>query len=48
VKGFSAYNHACVLDESWIKDVKVNLSAVKARADTLGTRRCVKKKWQVK
>ena len=36
-----------VLDESWLKDVRVNLPAVKARAETLGTRRCVKKKWQV-
>ena len=36
-----------VLDESWLKDVRVNLPAVKARAETLGTRSCVKKKWQV-
>jgi len=43
----SARNPGIALwDESWLKDVRVNLPAVKLRAETFGTRRCVKKKWQ--
>ncbi|XP_067945915.1 deoxyribose-phosphate aldolase-like [Watersipora subatra] len=42
----SERNQGVEWDESWIKDVKINLPAVKARAATLGTRRTVKKKWQ--
>jgi len=34
------------LDPEWIQDVQVNRSAVERRADTLGTRRSVKKHWQ--
>jgi deoxyribose-phosphate aldolase len=30
----------------WIREVRVNRSAVERRADTLGTRRSVKKEWQ--
>ncbi len=34
------------LDLEWITDVRVNLPAVRRRADTLGTRRTVKMQWQ--
>jgi deoxyribose-phosphate aldolase len=34
------------LDLAWIQGVKVNLAAVKRRAETLGTRRTVKQQWQ--
>ena len=38
----------CVSDESLVSNVYVNLPAVKRRAETLGTRRTVKKQWQVR
>lgn len=34
------------LELDWVRDVRVNLSAVERRAATLGTRRSVKKAWQ--
>jgi deoxyribose-phosphate aldolase len=34
------------LDLDWVRDVRVNRSAVERRAATLGTRRSVKKHWQ--
>lgn len=34
-------------DESWIKNVNINLPAVKRRAETVTARRGVKKQWQV-
>jgi deoxyribose-phosphate aldolase len=34
------------LDLSWLRDARVNRSAVERRAATLGTRRTVKKDWQ--
>jgi len=33
-------------DESWFKDIRLNFPGIKARADTLGKRRSVKKEWQ--
>jgi len=39
-------NRGCNFDKSWISDVHINLAAVKRRAETLGTRRTVKKQWQ--
>lgn len=35
------------LDETWLHNIYINLPAVKRRADTLATRRTVKKQWQV-
>ena len=34
------------LELDWVRDVRVNLSAVERRANTIGTRRTVKKEWQ--
>ncbi|XP_041352307.1 deoxyribose-phosphate aldolase-like [Gigantopelta aegis] len=42
----SARNLGVDFDESWFQNVYVNLPAVKRRAETLGTRRTVKKQWQ--
>ncbi|CAC5395896.1 deoC [Mytilus coruscus] len=39
-------NPGIEFDASWLEHVYVNLPAVKRRAETLGTRRCVKKQWQ--
>ncbi|HYL09867.1 MAG TPA: deoxyribose-phosphate aldolase [Candidatus Acidoferrales bacterium] len=39
-------NHGIPLNLDWIKDVRVNTSAVERRAQTLVTRRTVKKEWQ--
>src|ERR1700755_1564125 len=35
------------LNLDWVADVRVNTSAVERRAATLGTRRTVKKDWQI-
>jgi deoxyribose-phosphate aldolase len=40
-------NRGIPLNLDWIKDVRVNTSAVERRAQTLVTRRTVKKDWQV-
>ncbi|XP_068240711.1 deoxyribose-phosphate aldolase isoform X2 [Palaemon carinicauda] len=39
-------NHPTELDLAWVNSVRVNLPAVKRRAETLGTKRTVKKQWQ--
>ena len=41
-----ARNEGLLLDLSWLRDARVNRSAVERRAVTLGTRRTVKKDWQ--
>src|SRR5579862_443298 len=40
-------NRGGALDLGWVEDVRVNTSAVERRAATLGTRRTVKKDWQI-
>lgn len=35
-----------IMDETWLHNIYINLPAVKRRADTLATRRTVKKQWQ--
>lgn len=42
----SARNPGCEFDPSLVENVYINLPAVRRRAETLGTRRTVKKKWQ--
>lgn len=39
-------NPGIPLDLEWVRDLRVNRSAVERRAATLGTRRSVKKQWQ--
>ena len=39
-------NPGMPLDLGWVRDVRVNTSAVERRAATIGTRRTVKKEWQ--
>src|SRR5947209_12850528 len=39
-------NKGIPLNLDWVEDVRVNTSAVERRAQTLGTRRTVKKEWQ--
>lgn len=39
-------NSGCDYDESWFRDMRINLPAVKRRAAELGSRRAVKKQWQ--
>lgn len=39
-------NPGIPLDMGWVEDVSINRSAVERRAETLGTRRSVKKDWQ--
>ena len=39
-------NPGIPLDLDWVRQVRVNRSAVERRAATLGTRRSVKKAWQ--
>ena len=39
-------NPGMPLELDWVRDVRVNLSAVERRAATIGTRRTVKKEWQ--
>ena len=41
-----ARNQGMPLDRSWLREARVNRSAVERRAATLGTRRTVKKDWQ--
>jgi deoxyribose-phosphate aldolase len=41
-----ARNPGMPLELDWIRDVRVNRSAVERRASTIGTRRTVKKEWQ--
>src|SRR6266576_2365295 len=40
-------NRGVALNLDWVEDVRVNTSAVERRAQTLVTRRTVKKEWQV-
>ena len=42
----SERNPGVPFDESWFKEIKLNFPGIKARADTLGKRRSVKKEWQ--
>lgn len=42
----SARNPGLALDLDWVRDVRVNRSAVERRAATLRTRRTVKREWQ--
>lgn len=42
----SARNPGVEYDSNWFDNIHVNLPAVKRRAETLGTRRTVKKQWQ--
>lgn len=42
----SARNPGVAFDEKWLSNIYVNLPAIKRRADTLSTRRTVKKQWQ--
>ncbi|KAK7071752.1 hypothetical protein SK128_000344 [Halocaridina rubra] len=39
-------NPGCDLDLGWVNNVRINLPSVKRRAETLGTKRTVKKQWQ--
>jgi hypothetical protein len=39
-------NSGIPLNLDWVKEVRVNTSAVERRAQTIGTRRTVKKEWQ--
>lgn len=39
-------NPGCELDLAWVNSVQINLPSVKRRAETLGTKRTVKKQWQ--
>jgi len=39
-------NPGCPLELDWVREVRVNRSAVERRASTLGTRRTVNKAWQ--
>lgn len=39
-------NPGCDLDLGWVNSVRINLPSVKRRAETLGTKRTVKKQWQ--
>src|ERR671917_2945178 len=39
-------NHGMPLEMEWIREVRINRSAVERRAATLRTRRTVKKEWQ--
>merc|ERR1712226_835256 len=42
----AARNLGIEYDESYVKNVYINLPAIQRRAAQLGTRRCVKKQWQ--
>ena len=33
-------------DASWIDNIRINYACTKARGETLGTRRSIKKEWQ--
>ena len=39
-------NPGVVFDPSWIASVRINYACTKARGETLGTRRSIKKEWQ--
>lgn len=39
-------NPGVPFDPAWFQDVKINFPGVKARADTIGKRRSIKKQWQ--
>lgn len=39
-------NLGCDLDLGWVNSVRINLPSVKRRAESLGTKRTVKKQWQ--
>lgn len=43
---FKPNNPGMELDLSWIEGVRINLPSVRRRAETLGTKRSVKKQWQ--
>ena len=45
-KRHPARNPGMPLELDWVRDVRVNRSAVERRAATIGTRRTVKKQWQ--
>ena len=45
--GHPSRNPGMPLELDWIRDARVNRSAVERRADTLPTRRTVKKEWQL-
>jgi len=45
-KEMSVHNPGLDLDLAWINSVRINLPAVKRRAETLGTKRTVKAQWQ--
>ncbi len=45
-KRHDARNPGMPLELDWVRDVRVNRSAVERRAATIGTRRTVKKQWQ--
>src|SRR5437762_10182433 len=45
-KGDLQPNHGVPLNLDWVEEVRVNTSAVERRAQTLVTRRTVKKEWQ--
>jgi len=42
----AVHNPGTQLDLAWINSVRINLPAVKRRAETLGTKRTVKNQWQ--
>ncbi len=44
--GHHGRNPGIPLELDWVRDVRVNRSAVERRAGTIGTRRTVKKEWQ--
>lgn len=39
-------NPGVSFDSSWFAEIKINFPGVKARAETIGKRRSVKKEWQ--
>lgn len=43
----ASHNHPRAFEPDWLDDIRVNLSAVERRCATMGTRRSVKKDWQV-
>jgi len=45
-EGLEERNPGVEYDESWFKDIRLNFPGIKARADTLGKRRSIKKEWQ--
>jgi len=47
LRGWKMSNEGCPFDLSWVMSVRVNKFATNARAAELGTRRSVKKAWQL-